>query len=322
MLLLKLVIGAKKSSLSSSKHIAAILFMVANAFFISLLYIIVKILTRDFSFSSNQVSLLYKITILVITLLSCINLGIKHHLKTNKLIFHALRGFFSIAGSLSMFYAVSIMKVINAAAISELVPVFMVLAGIIVFNEKFTFPKVVLLLGSITGVLFIKDFHNFGRNIEPGYFYAFLALIFWSINNVIIKKLTKTEHSRAQLFYSSFFASLFALPLAFLNFSCDFSSISFNISIAEWPEFSYKGTLLMLSAGVSSLLHKLSFFRAYKLSDMSMVGPFDYLRLPLSGIFAYIILGESVTSIYSLIGYAIIIVSSIYFVLQKEQKKN
>ena len=319
---LKLVIDSKRSYLSFSKHVVAILLMVTNAFFMSLLYIIVKILTRDFSFSSNQVGLLYKITILVITLLSCLNLGFKHHLKTNKLIFHALRGFFSIAGSLSMFYAVSVLKVIDAAAISELVPAFMVLAGIIVFNEKFTSPKVILLLGSIIGVLFIKDFHNFGSNIEPGYFYAFLALIFWSINNVIIKKLTKTEHSRAQLFYSSLFASLFALPLAFLNFSCDFSNISFDISIAEWPEFSYKGAFLMLSAGISSLLHKVTFFRAYKLSDMSIVGPFDYLRLPFTGIFAYIILGESVTSIYSLIGYAIIIASSVYFVLQKEQKKN
>lgn len=311
---------AKKSYLKPSNHIAGILLMVANAFFMSLLYVIVKILTRDFYFSSNQIGLLYKLNILVITLLSCIKLGVVHHLKTQKLLFHALRGFFSIAGSLSMFYAVSMLKVIDAAAISELTPAFMVLAGIIVFNEKFTRPKVILLLGSFIGVIFIKNFQNFKVSTDIGYFYAFLALIFWSINNVIIKKLTKTERSRAQLFYSSLFASLFAFPLAFFNFSYDFSNTSFDISVAEWPVFSFIGALLVISAGVSSLLHKLTFFRAYKLSDMSVVGPFDYLRLPFTGIFAYLILGECVTGIYSLIGYGIIIASSIYFILQRKQK--
>ena len=298
--------------------------MVVNAFFMSLLYVIVKVLTRDFHFSSNQVGLLYKLSILIITLLSCIKLGFVHHLKTKKLMFHALRGFFSIAGSLSMFYAVSMLKVINAAAISELTPAVMVIAGIVVFNERFTLPKAILLLGSIIGVLFIEDFQGFGKNTEsePGYLYAFLALIFWSVNNVIIKKLTKTEHSRAQLFYSSLFASLFALPLSFFNFSYDFSNVSLDATVAKWPAFSYIATSLMISAGISSLLHKVSFFRAYKLSDMSIVGPFDYLRLPFTGIFAYLILGESVTSLYSLMGYGIIVASSVYFIIQKGQKKH
>ena len=311
------MVNTKKSYPKPTEHITGILLMIVNAFFMSLLYVIVKILTRDFHFSSNQVGFLYKLNILVITLISCIKLGVVHHLKTEKLLFHALRGFFSIAGSLSMFYAVSMLKVVDAAAISELTPAFMVLAGIIIFNEKFTFPKLMLFLGSLTGVIFIKGFNNFGGNIDVGYFYAFLALIFWSINNVIIKKLTKTERSRAQLFYSSLFASLFAFPLAFFNFSYDFSGISFNVALAKWPTFSCSGVLLMFSAGFSSLLHKVSFFKAYKLSDMSIVGPFDYLRLPFTGIFAYLILGESITNVYSLIGYAIIIVSSVYFMMQK-----
>jgi S-adenosylmethionine uptake transporter len=218
-----------------------------------------------------------------------------------------------------MFYAVSVMNVLNAAAISELTPVFMVIAGVLVFNEKLTTPKVVLLLGSITGIFFIKDFTTIGKDPNPGYWFAFLALIFWSLNNVVVKKLTKTEHSRAQLFYSSLFASIFAFPIACFQYTFDFTNYSLDLNIATWPDFSAKAILLILSAGMASLLHKVSFFRAYKLADMSVVGPFDYLRLPFTGIFAYLILDEGITNNYSLIGYCLIVLSGIYFIMHKEK---
>ena len=301
--------------------------MVVNAFFMSLLYIIVKILTNDFSFTSNQVGLLYKITILILTLLSCFKRGFVHHLKTKKLLFHTLRGFFSIMGSLCMFHAVSVMNVLNAAAISELTPAFMVVAGVLVFNEKLTTPKVVLLLGSILGIFFIKDFTSIGKDFNSGYWYAFSALIFWSINNVVIKKLTKTEHSRAQLFYSSLSASIFAFPVAYFQFTFDFpnswfdfANYSMNANLATWPDFSITAYLVVFSAGLASLLHKVSFFRAYKLSDMSVVGPFDYLRLPFTGIFAYLILNEGIPNTYSLVGYGLIVLSGVYFIMHKERR--
>lgn len=312
---------SKKSSFKPSPHLSGILLMTTNAFFMSLLYVIVKILTKDMHISSNQVGLLYKLSIVIITLFSCLNLGFVHHLRTQKLFFHALRGFFSIVGSLSMFYAVSILNVVDAAAISELTPSVMAITGIIVFNEKLTSPKVVLFLGTIIGVFFMVDFGHVGKNFDTGYFYAFLALVAWSLNNIVVKKLTKTEHSRAQLFYSALFASIFAIPVAFFTFSYDTSSYSLDFAQREWPVFSLSAVSLILCAGLASLLHKLSFFRAYKLADISVVGPYDYLRLPFTGILAYLILDEEITNMYSFIGYGIIILSGVYFVIHKGRQK-
>jgi len=220
-----------------------------------------------------------------------------------------------------MFYAVSILNVVDAAAISELTPSVMAITGIIVFNEKLTSPKVVLFLGTIIGVFFMVDFGNFGKNFDTGYFYAFLALVAWSLNNIVVKKLTKTEHSRAQLFYSALFASIFAIPVAFFSFSYDPSSYSLDFMPREWPTLSLSAISLILCAGVASLLHKLSFFRAYKLADISVVGPYDYLRLPFTGILAYLILDEEITNMYSFIGYGIIILSGVYFVIHKGRQK-
>lgn len=312
------MIKFKRSSFKPSKYVAAILLMIANALFMSLLYVIVKILTKKYNFSSNQVGLLYKLTILMITMISCIGSGFLDHIKTKKLKFHMLRGFFSIVGSLSMFYAVSVLNVVDAAAISELTPAMMVLAGILIFNEQITSRKIILLFGSVLGAFFIVDFGKQG-DINIGYFYAFLALISWSINNVIVKKLTKTEHSRTQLFYSSLFASIFAMPVAFFNFQFHSFDYQFNIIAMEWPDFSLISFSMILLAGVSSLLHKVSFFRAYKLADMSLVGPYDYLRLPFVAIFAYLFLDLKALNNYSLFGYVLIIASGVYFIIHEHK---
>ena len=166
-----------------------------------------------------------------------------------------------------------------------------------------------------------------GKDFNSGYWYAFSALIFWSINNVVIKKLTKTEHSRAQLFYSSLSASIFAFPVAYFQFTFDFpnswfdfANYSMNANLATWPDFSITAYLVVFSAGLASLLHKVSFFKAYKLSDMSVVGPFDYLRLPFTGIFAYLILNEGIPNTYSLVGYGLIVLSGVYFIMHKERR--
>ena len=305
--------------LKLSNHITGILLMIINAFCMSLLYIIVKILIRYFAFTSNQVGFLYKLTIFIFTILSCYRLRLFYHLKTQKFFFHFLRGSFSIIGSLSMFYAVSVMNVLNAAAISELTPAFMVLAGIFVFNEKVNINKIILLVLNIFSIALIEDFNIL---INKSHYFAFLSLFFWSVNNIIIKKLTQTEYLRAQLFYSSFFAIIFSFPLSFFCFGFDPGYIKIKISALNWPNISSQSFLLIIFAGISSLFHKISFFKAYQLSDMSVVGFFDYLRLPFTCLFSCFILYENIPGINVLFGYFCIILSSVYFIIFKVSSKD
>ena len=192
-------------------------------------------------------------------------------------------------------------------------------AGALVFNERITTPKIILLLGSTIGVFFIKDSTSMGVDSNSGYLFAFSALIFWSINNVIIKKLTKTEHSFAQLFYSSLFASFFSFPLACFQCTFDFQQHFISINLSTWPYFSRASLSLICLAGIASLLHKASFFTAYKISDISVVGPFDYLRLPFTGILSYLILNQALPNNYSLVGYGIIIFTGMYFIIHKNR---
>jgi S-adenosylmethionine uptake transporter len=292
----------KSSSLKIQDNIRGILMMFAHAISMSALYVVVKNLT-DYM-HSDQIGFLYKFTILIIVSISCLDGGFKKHLQTKKIELHALRGVFSILGSLSMFRALNYIGAGDAAALSKLEHSIMVLVGVFVFNEKITMSKIILLAGSVAGAFFIFDFHLVGQNVDIGYFYVLLALFFWLINNVVVKKLGKTERSRAQLFYSSLVASI----------------IAFFFAVPSWQPITIDNMYLIIIAAVASLLHKLTFFKAYKFTDISIASPFDYTRLIITALFAYIFLGE-VPDGDKLIGYTLITAVGVYFIFSEAKKQ-
>lgn len=294
--------NTKYSSLKIQDNIRGILMMLVHAIAMSALYVVVKNLTD--AIHPDQIGFLYKFTILIIVLISCLDGGLKKHLQTKKIELHALRGFSSILGSLSMFRALSYIGATDAAALSKLEHSIMVLVGVFVFNEKITIPKIVLLIGSVVGAFFIFDFNIIGKNVDIGYFYVLLALFFWLINNVVVKKLGKTERSRAQLFYSSLVASI----------------IAFFFAVPSWRPVTADNIYLIIIAAVASLLHKLTFFKAYKLTDISIASPFDYTRLVITALFSYMFLGE-VPDKNKLTGYTLITAVGIYFIFSEAKRQ-
>ena len=292
----------EKKTLSTTSNVLGISMMCVHAISISFLYIIIKLLSVNIH--SNQISFLYKLIILIIITISSVKKGIIRNLKTKKIKLHILRGIFSIFGSLSMFYALTTLQTTNVIALSKLEHSFMVILGIIIFKEQVTQSKIILLLGNIVGTCFVFDFIKIGKNFSKDYLYIILALLFWSINNLIIKQLAKTETSKTQLFYSSLFATI----------------ISFFFSIPYWKSISIKNFYLIIFAAFASLTHKLFFFKAYKMTDISIVSSFDYLKLVVTGLLAFLFLNE-IPTYRSLLGYFIIIITGIYFILF-EIKKN
>ena len=115
--------------------------------------------------------------------------------------------------------------------------------------------------------------------------------------------LGKTERSKAQLFYTMLFSSMFALPFA----------------LYEWKEIDPAHIKYILAIALCYLVHSVAFFKAFTFSDRSTVMPFDYSRLIFTGILGYYILAE-IPDKYSLIGYTLIIVGGICAVIFEAKK--
>ncbi len=269
-----------------SKAVSGILLMLLHAISMSVLYIISKNLTQVLH--PFQVAFLYKFTILMAIVPWCFWGDFKRNMRTKKIGMHVARGTFSLLGTVCFFVAVSNLSVSNAAAITYLDHILVVLIGIFYFKEKVNNAKLMMIALSFLGALMI---------VKPGfvifnkyYVFLFLALGFWALNCTIIKILGSTERTKAQLFYMMLFSSLFSLPFA----------------LYEWKTLEIWHFKYLFGIALCYLIHSVAFFKAFKFAEMSTVMPFDYSRLVFTGFLGYAVLDEAPDQ-YCLIGYALII---------------
>ncbi len=283
-----------------TKTMSGILLMVLHALSMSVLYIVAKHLTK--SLHPFQVAFLYKFAILIAITPWCFYGEYKKNLKTKRIGMHVARGTFSLLGTLCFFVAVSNLDVTNAAAITYLDHIIVILIGFFYFKEKLSNPKIIMIVMSFIGALLIvkPGFVNFNKY----YVFLFMALVFWAMNCTVIKMLGSTERSKAQIFYVMLFSSIFSSPMA----------------LYEWKPIEIWHLQYILILAVCYLIHTIAFFKAFKFADMSTVMPFDYCRLIFTGLLGFIFLKE-IPDQYSLVGYALIIAGGLY-AIQYEARKN
>lgn len=292
-------IGKTAGKFKPSKPISGILLMMVHAIAISFLYIISKDLNQ--SLHPFQVAFLYKFSTLVAIIPWCFWGDYKRNLRTKRLSMHIARGVFSLLGIVCFFVAVGGLEVSNAAAITYLEHIFVIMIGVLYFKEKVSQPKLVMIALSVCGALMIvkPGFERFNMY----YVYLFLAIIFWSLNCTVIKMLGTTERTKAQLFYMMLFSAIFALPFA----------------LKEWKPIEPWHITYIAALAVCYLIHAIAFFKAFKYADISTVMPFDYTRLLFTVIFGYIAFKE-IPDEYSMAGFVLIVVGGLYSIFHEARK--
>jgi len=290
---------SKSERYKPTKTVSGILMMILHALSVSIYYIISKQLTQ--SLHPFQVAFLYKFAILLAIIPWCLHGDFRKNLKTKRIGTHVARGAFSLFGSLCFFVAIKSIPTTNAAAITYLEPILILIIGSLYFKEDITKPNIVMVIFGVVGAMLI---------IKPGfvsfniyYIYLFMALIFWALNCTVIKMLGSTERSKAQIFYVMLFSSMFSMPLASY----------------EWKPLELWHMKYIFAIAACYLIHTIAFFKAFKFASMTSVMPFDYCRLVFTAILSFFILKE-VPDKYSLIGYALIICGGLYSILHETAK--
>lgn len=296
-------------------NFSGICMMVVHAISLSFYYVIIEILNN--TIHPFQIASLYTFAILVFVSLSCLKRGFKVHLKTRYLKYHVIRGFLSSFATLFLFFSIQVIGISDAAAFSKLEHCFMVIIGIFLFNEKLNLHKVILLFGSLFGVIFLIDFRKLTGSFNRGYIYMLIALSFWVLNNIYIKKLTQTEESRSQLFYSSLFAVIVNICIMCI---VNFLPYSIQIEIGfKWHKINVEILMFICVLSFTKFLHKLMFFNSYKVSDISIVSPFDYSRLMFTSFLAFLFFNK-LPNFNEIVGYSIIMLAGGCFIVFQSKK--
>lgn len=206
---------------------------------------------------------------------------IKHQkslFKTNNIHLHLFR---SANGTISMFlwfYAIISLPMSEAIALSFLTPIATTLASKYFLKERVSKNIFKSCIIGFIGVLIIirpgfnVDFNQF----KTGYIFCFGSIFSWTVSNLTVKTMTKTDKPRNIVAQMTIFMFLFSLPFALPNIE--------KIDFESCIKFLFLGL-------ISNLCYKL-IAQAYRKNDLSVLQPFDFSRLIFTSIIAYIVFDE------------------------------
>ncbi len=317
-----------KSAQQEYNNVLGIGYMLINAVAISIIYAFIKELTSEVG--SSLVVFLYKSMILFCIIPWCFAGGLKD-MKTKKIWLHASRGFLTISASLSLFYAIKHIDLIDITAVGYLEQVLWAIIGIAVFGERSSKTKIASIIASFLGAIIVvyPDILAVDENYMPKFFnataytnfnkfyiFVFISIILWAANCTVVKILGKTEKTKVQLFYGLLFQLLLASPFAFLNWQ---ETHMFGILVKEpvgLIDFSNTGLQLghisiLILLAICYFAHSTAFFLSLKNAELSTVVPFDYTRLIFTGILGFAFFSE-VPKAGSYIGYCLIAGAGVY----------
>lgn len=214
---------------------------------------------------------------------------------------HFVRAFLKICALTSFFFAIKFVALSDVTAISFITPILIILGSILVLNEK---PNRMHVLFAFLGFLGIIIILKPGYSIIPLAIYlAFIGAILSACIQLILKKMSSKDSSSTLIVWNL----LCTVPLVFIP-ACFF-----------WVVPSFDLLLLLSIQGLIGVLNMVLMTKAMTLSDVSYIAPYDFLRLPIISILAFMFFDET-PELSTLIGAFIIFMSS--FLMFNSVKKN
>lgn len=315
--------------MTPSSSLPGILFMLINTVCLTGLDATSKILTADLP--SNIVVFLYKFSLFLVIIPWVFSKGLKA-LKTKRLKFHFLRAALSVWAAICFFSGLKHISMADAAALENLQYLIISMVGFVLFNEKITLAKVLAICIGMLGAFVVinPDILNFnssafGRELNIGHLYIFMAMFFWALNTLTVKTLGTSESNRTQMFYLLFFSSIVSATTALFQWSeatvlgaafkilptlTDFSQITVELKHAKF--------LLIMAA--LYFIHGLAYFNALKY-ELSVVVPFRYTKFIFSALCSYLIFAEIPQDPRIYMGYALILLASFTMIGDEIKKR-
>lgn len=212
------------------------------------------------------------------------------------------RAVFVSIGMFAGFFAITLIPLAQATAISFTTPIFITILAVFLFGEVIKIRRVVAIFVGFIGMLIIVQPGAGG--ISLGVILAFIGAFFHSINLLIVKKLTAKESANAIVVWMV----IMLVPI----------SIVPAIFVWEWPS-ALTWLYLWCLAFCGTLGH--SFFtRAYSLADITSLQPFQFIKLPMIAFLAWVIFSE-LPGYWTWLGGMIIFSSTVY-ITRREAKIN
>ena len=214
-------------------------------------------------------------------------------LRTRRTGAYGLRAAFGLTAMLLWFWAVTLMPLGDAVALSFTAPLFTSVAAVAVLGERMGVRRTAALLAGFAGALVILR-----PGVIPVSLPAVLVLtssVFIACSITTVKILARSESPSAIVTWMG----LYMTPMSLIP----------AVFVWRWPGLAETVELVVM--GGFATLGQVAMTRAYAATEATIVLPFDYARLPFAAAIAYLAFAE-VPDGWTWVGAAVIAAATVY----------
>jgi drug/metabolite transporter (DMT)-like permease len=233
-------------------------------------------LVRDLSADYTAFELLFMRNLVAVSLLlpPALRFGVAT-LKTKRLGLHFLRTVFSYLAVLALFFGIAILPLPEVTALSFTQPLFVIVLATLILKEVAGTARWWAVIVGFLGVLVI---------VRPGFaeigvatFLVLLSSLSYACSNICVKRLLTTDTPNQSVVYFN----LLMLPLSLIP------------ALFTWVTPGPPDLFRMVGIGFCGTLAVYAYARAFALAQASAVMPYDFLRLPMATLAAFVLFGET-----------------------------
>jgi len=203
---------------------------------------------------------------------------------------HLFRAFLKILALTSFFLAFKSVSLSDVVSISFITPLLIILGSIMFLKETPTKKHIIFSFIGFIGILII---------LKPGFssipdalYWALIGAILSACIQLILKKMSNKDKPNTLTVWNL----LCTVPLAFIP------------ALFFWATPSFEMFILLTIQGLIGVLNMLFITKAMSMVDISYLAPYDFLRLPIIYILAFMMFDE-IPSASTLLGALIIFLS-------------
>ncbi len=213
-------------------------------------------------------------------------------MRTSRLGAHATRSFLGISAFVCVVYALTKMLMADVIVLAFTSPLWAIVISAMLLGEKAGPRRIAATLAGFLGVLLVVKPHG---GLEPAAVIALASAILTAFAMSTVKRLSATEPPTRIVFYFFVLGSLMLLGPA----------------IATWQTPTPRQFVWLFAAGLFGAIGQAWLARAYDAAEVTVVAPFDFLRLPVAAVLGFAMFSE-IPDRYSILGMGVIIAASLY----------
>ncbi len=273
--------------------------VLASIFLFAVMDAMVKWLTA--AFPIHQIIFFRSCFALVPCLVLALQAGGLGSLRTERLLTHVLRGIVGLVSMGLIFYAFSVMKLADAAAILFAGPLFLTALAGPLLGERVGIRRWSAVLAGFAGVLVIIQ--PGGDTFGYGALAALTAAGLYALAMIMVRRLGATEGAVAITFYFSLFGTIAGAGL---------------VAVLGWTPPTAEQFALLVAVGLVGGIAQIFMSQAFRLAEAAVISPLKYSSMIWVVLFGYALWGE-LPAAHVVVGVGILILSGLY-ILHREAR--